>query len=161
MRLGRRACAAPGCRHRQVRRNLRRLIQQMIPRGRIVLDFFQRLHRLDVVRGAPGVLALQAIVVLRLRSASRVLRFSDSVFWLRTASSAAMSSCRYLKSGAVGGALIVQLLQRGGDRLQVAFDLERGRLDVIPGQGAVAGALADFVGVDERGQGDVGVTPRS
>ena len=56
---------------------------------------------------------------------------------------------------AVGGALIVQFLQCRRSGFRSPSDLEGRRVDVIPGQRAVARALADFVGIDERGQHDV------
>ena len=39
----------------------------------------------------------------------------------------------------------------------IAFALEIGRADAIPGQGAVARALADFLDADRRRQRDVGL----
>ena len=79
---------------RKIGGDLRRLIQHDA-RGGIVLDLLQRLRR--ACRRAPRARHSRAAsrsASCRLRSASRVFRFNDKVFWLRMASSAAMSSCR-------------------------------------------------------------------
>ena len=73
------------------------------------------LHRLDVVRRAPGVFALEPLAVLRLRSASRVFRFKRQGFLTAHRFHRGDVLAQVSEIRAAGGALFVQSLQRRGD----------------------------------------------
>jgi len=79
-----------------------------------------------------------------LRSASRVFKFKESVFWLRMASSAAYIFAQVLEVRAAAVRSACNFSRVAAIGFQIAFGSEDCRFDVVQA-GTVTGALADFV----------------
>ncbi len=133
-RLGRHGPVRLRRRHGKIRRDLRGLIEKYARRG-VVLDLLQGFRRLDVMGRPPGVLALQtlALELLAFRLAGLEIQGQGLLAAYRIERGDILAQVAEIR--AVRRALIVQLLQRGRNRLQIALGAEGGGLDMVPGQG--------------------------
>ena len=87
----------------------------------------------------------------------RVFRFSDSFFCVRTFLERVEIAEQQAEIRIRSDALLVRVLERRDGLAELRLAAELDRADAIPGQGALARALADFFGADRRRHGDVGL----